>query len=82
MKEDYQKALKILTLFFLLNLVPFNDGLPDQVWWCNIKWLLVIPKITSANLCKTIYDIINYSTFICPFESGKRGTERKKLQNF
>ena len=81
MKEDYQKALKILTLFFLLNLFTFNDGLHDQVWWCNIKWLLVIPKITSANLYKTIYDIINYSTFICPFESGKRGKEGKKLQN-
>ena len=24
MKEDYQKALKELTLFFLLNPVPFN----------------------------------------------------------
>ena len=34
----------------------------------------------SANLCKTIYDIINYSTSICPFESGKCGQEGKKLQ--
>ena len=25
MKEDYQKALKKLTLFFLLNPVPFNE---------------------------------------------------------
>ena len=24
MKEDYQKALKNLTLFFLLNPIPFN----------------------------------------------------------
>ena len=24
LKEDYQKALKKLTLFFLLNQVPFN----------------------------------------------------------
>ena len=24
MKEDYQKALKKLTIFFLSNLVPFN----------------------------------------------------------
>ena len=24
MKEDYQEALKKLSLFFLLNLVPFN----------------------------------------------------------
>ena len=24
LKEDYQKALNKLTLFFILNLVPFN----------------------------------------------------------
>ena len=40
----------------------------------------VIPKITSANLCKPIHDIMNYSTSICPFESGKCGIEGKKLQ--
>ena len=38
--------------------------------------------ITSADLWKPIHDIINYSTFICPFESGKRGKEGKKLQKF
>ena len=42
----------------------------------------LIPKITSANLCKPIHDIINYSTSICPFESGKCGKEGKKLQKF
>ena len=41
-----------------------------------------MPKITSANLCKSIHDIINYSTSICPFESGKCGKERKKSQKF
>ena len=40
----------------------------------------MIPKITSANLCKPVHDIINYSTFICPFESGKCGKEGKKIQ--
>ena len=30
----------------------------------------------------SIHDIINYSTFICPFESGKCGKEGKKLQKF
>ena len=40
----------------------------------------VIPKTTSANLCKPIYDIINYSTSICLFESGKCGKEGKNLQ--
>ena len=44
--------------------------------------MLVISKITSANLCKPIHDIINYFTSICPFESGKCGKEGKKLQNF
>ena len=41
-----------------------------------------IPKITYANLCKPIHDIINYSTSTCPFESGKFGNEGKKLQIF
>ena len=31
----------------------------DQVWWCNINDFWVIPKVTSANLCKPIHDIIN-----------------------
>ena len=39
-------------------------------------------EITSANLWKPIYDIINYSTSICPFKSGKCGKEGKKLQKF
>ena len=37
---------------------------------------------TFANLCKPIYDIINYSTSNCPFESGQCGKEGKKLQIF
>ena len=42
----------------------------------------VIPKITPAKLCKPLHDIINYSTSICPFESGKSGKEEDKMQNF
>ena len=42
----------------------------------------MIPKITPANLCKSIDDIINYATSICPFESGNCGKEGKKLQTF
>ena len=38
-------------------------------------------KNTSSNLCKPNYDM-NYSTFICPFESGMCGKEGKKLQKF
>ena len=34
----------------------------------------------SVNLRKPIHDIINYYTFICPFESGKFGKEGKKIQ--
>ena len=37
----------------------------------------VIPKISSANLCKSIHDLINYSTSICPFES--ESLEREKI---
>ena len=40
----------------------------------------VIPKITPAKLCKPLHDIINYSTSICPFESGKSGKEEEKIQ--
>ena len=29
-----------------------------------------------------MHDIINYSTSICPFESGKRGKEEEKIQKF
>ena len=35
----------------------------------------------SANICKKIHDITNYSTAISPFESGKCGKERKKYKN-
>ena len=113
MKEDYQKAFKKLTLFFLSNPVLFNgqsyqkqkgSGTSDQSLFrlrnkfINISLFVIydltkfdsllsnsfwiIPKITSANLCKSIDDIINYPTFICPFESGKCGKVRKKLQKF
>ena len=29
-----------------------------------------------------MHDTINYSTFICPFESGKSGKEKEKIQKF
>ena len=38
--------------------------------------------MTSANLCKSIHDIKNDSTSICPFESGKCGKKRKIFQKF
>ena len=113
MKEDYQKPLKTLTLFFLSNSVSFNwqsyhkqkrPGASDlslsRLWnkFTKISLLVifyltkfdgviqssfwVIPNIAPANLCKPIHDIINYSTSIYPFESGKCGTDEKKLQKF
>ena len=34
---------------------------------------------SSANLCKPIHDIINYSFSICPFVSEKCGKEGKPM---
>ena len=42
-----------------------------------MSWKSIIPKIATANLCKPVHDTINYSTYICPFESGKYGKEGK-----
>ena len=44
----------------------------------NIKQLLQKLHL----LIYAIHDVMNSPTFICPFESGKWGTERKKSQNF
>ena len=113
MKEDHQKALKRVTLFFLSNPVLFNrqnyqkqmgPGTSDQLLFrlqnnfrkipLLVMYYLtkfddviqsdfwVILKIKSVNLCKPIYDTINYSTSICPSKSGKCGKEGKKLQKF
>ena len=38
-------------------------------------------KITVANLCKAIHEIIKYSTSIHPFEFGKCGTKGKHYKN-
>ena len=112
MKEDHQKALKRVTLFFLSNPVPFNrqnyqkqkgPGTSDQLLFrlrnkfrkipLLVMYYLtkfddviyssfwVILKIKSVNLCNPVYDIIIYSTSICPSESGMHGKEGKKLQN-
>ena len=51
----------------------------EDVIWSSF---LVIPNSTSANLCKPIHGIINYSTSICSFQSGKCGKGGKKLQKF
>ena len=62
------RKIPLLVIYYLIK---FDDILQIVFW--------VIPKITSANLW-IINDIINYSTSICPFESGKCGKEGKKRQ--
>ena len=90
-EQDYEKqkgsGARNQSLYMLLNkfrkislLVWKISLLPDQDWWCNIKRFLIIPKITSAKLFTPIHVIINYYTFICPFLSGKREKEWKKLR--
>ena len=70
LREKFRKIL-LLVIYYLTK---FDDVIKSGFW--------VILKLTSANLCKPIYDIRNYSTMICPFESEKCGKEGKKLQKF
>ena len=65
------RKIPLLVLYYLTK---FDDVIQRGFW--------VIPKIISANLCKPIHDIINYSTSICLFVSGKCRKEGKKSQNF
>ena len=62
---------------FLYSLYIIWPSFGDVMW----SGFWVIAKIVSPNLCKSIQDIINYSTSICPFESGKHGKGKnyKKL---
>ena len=59
---------------FIYYVTKFDDAMWSGYW--------VIPEITSANLCKPIHGIINYSASICPFESGEFEKEGEKLQKF
>ena len=61
MKEDYQKALKKVTSFFLWNLVPFNrqnyqkqkgHGTSDQSLFRLRKKLRKIPSLVMYYLTK------------------------------
>ena len=60
--RDKFKKIPLIAIYYLTK----SDDVIKSGFW-------VIPKITTANLCKPIHDIINYSTSICPFESGKCG---------
>ena len=68
--SGYQANSEIL----LYCLIKFDDVIESS--------FRVIPKITSANLCKLIHGIINHYTFICSIGSGKHQKEGKILQNF
>ena len=65
---------KNIPLFVTYYLTEFDDVMKSS--------FSDIPKITSANLCKPIDEIINYSTSTRPFESGNCQKEGKKLQKF
>ena len=71
-----QNKFRKIPLLVMYYLTRFNVVKPNK---CGFS---VIPKITSANLCKLIHDIINYSTSIFPFKSGRCGKEWRKLQKF
>ena len=66
-----QNKFRKVPFLVIYYLTKFDDIIKSGFW--------IIPKITSANLFKTIHDTINYSTSICPFKSGKRRKEEKKL---
>ena len=63
------RKIALLVIYYLTKL----DDVIESSCWC-------ISKITSANLCKPIHDIINYFTYICPFVSGKCGKEGKNTK--
>ena len=69
-----QNKFRKIPLLVMYYLTKFDDVIKSG--------FSVIPKITSANLCKPIHDSTNYSTSLCFFESGKFGKEGKNLRKF
>ena len=68
-----QNKFRKIPLLVIYYLTKFDDII--------LSSYRVIPKITSANLCKPVHGIINYSTSIWPFEFGKCGKEGKNYKN-
>ena len=58
-----------ISLLVISYLTKSDDVIKNSCW--------VISKIVSANLCKPIHDITNYSTSTCPFVSRKNGNQGK-----
>ena len=78
------------TLFFLSDPVPFNgqkyqkqkgSGTSYQSLFRLRNNFKNIPKIASANLCKSVDDTINYSTSICPFDLETVERKGKNCKN-
>ena len=69
-----QNKFTKISLLVTYHLTKFYGVIQSTFW--------VIPDITPSNLCKPIYHIINYSTSICTFESGKCGKKEEKLQKY
>ena len=66
-----QNKFRKIILLLICYLTKFVDVTWSDFW--------VISKIIFANLCKPIHYVLNYSTFICPFESEKCKKEGKIL---
>ena len=69
---------KTSSQFFFISYI-----LSDQVWWCNIKRFLSYSENYTCKFMQTNTWHLNYSTFICPSESGKcgRGKGKRKGKN-
>ena len=87
MKGNYQKPLKKLTLFFLSNAALFTGQSYQKQKGPGTSDFL--QKFHKKQVHKNFFNklciiwpslILNYSTYICPLESGKRGKEGGKLQ--
>ena len=65
------RKIPLLAIYYMTKF----DGVIQSSFW-------VIPKITSAKLCKPILDITNYYTSICPLKCGKFGKKGEKSQKF
>ena len=71
--KQVQKNSLISGVYSFYYLIKFYDVIWSGLW--------VIPKIMFANSCKPVHDIMNYSTFINPFESEKCWKKGKKYKN-
>ena len=60
------------SLLVMYYMAKFDDVTQSSIW--------VTTNISSANLCKPVQNVLDYSTFICSSESGKRGKKGKNLQ--